>query len=438
MTTDLLDRLRTSLVASYELERELGGGGMSRVFVASDRRLGRQIVIKVLNPELAEGISAQRFEREIQIAARLQHPNIVPVLNAGESEGLPYYTMPFVRGDSLRARLTGGRMDTRTALRVLADVARALAYAHDEGVIHRDIKPENVLIADGIALVADFGIAKAIDAARIDPNSTTITQLGTALGTPAYMAPEQAAGDTNVDRRTDLYAWGVLAYECLAHAHPFADKKTPRELMTAHLVAQPRSLSERVEGGDAVASAVMRCLAKEPNERPDTARDLLAALDAPGELIAPAPRVNVPSIAILPFVNLSADAENEYFSDGITEEILNVLAQDRGLRVAARSSSFAFKGRQADLKEIGQVLHVGALLEGSVRRAGNRVRVSAQFVNAKDGYQLWSDRFERELTDIFAIQDEIASAIALTLRKALHAGTGGASDSDLARVTTRS
>jgi serine/threonine protein kinase/tetratricopeptide (TPR) repeat protein len=437
MTTDLLERLRTSLVASYELERELGGGGMSRVFVASDRRLGRQIVIKVLNPELAEGISAQRFEREIQIAARLQHPNIVPVLNAGESEGLPYYTMPFVRGDSLRARLTGGRMDTRTALRVLADVARALAYAHDEGVIHRDIKPENVLIADGVALVADFGIAKAIDAARIDPNGTTITQLGTALGTPAYMAPEQAAGDTNVDRRTDLYAWGVLAYECLAHAHPFAEKRTPRELITAHLIAQPTPLSERAEVGVAVASVVMRCLAKAPDERPDTARDLLLAMDAPGELIAPAPRVNVPSIAILPFVNLSSDADNEYFSDGITEEILNVLAQDRGLRVAARSSSFAFKGQKVDLRTIADRLHVGTLLEGSVRRAGNRVRVNAQLVSATDGYQLWSDHFDRELTDIFAMQDEIASAIAATLRKALYERTGQVADTQASRPTTR-
>src|SRR5216110_1104325 len=238
MTPELVDRLRASLAATYDFERELGGGGMSRVFVASDTRLGRKIVVKVLNPELAEGISAQRFEREIQIAARLQHPNIVPVLSAGESEGLPFYTMPFVRGESLRAQLASGRMDTRTALRLLADVARALAYAHDEGVVHRDIKPENVLIADGVAVVTDFGIARAIDAARLDRGGSTITQLGTALGTPAYMAPEQAAGDTDIDQRADLYAWGVLAYECLTHAHPFADKKTARALITAHLVVQ--------------------------------------------------------------------------------------------------------------------------------------------------------------------------------------------------------
>jgi serine/threonine-protein kinase len=422
----------------YDFEREIGGGGMSRVFVAGDTHLGRKVVVKVLNPDLAEGISAQRFEREIHIAARLQHPNIVPVLSAGESEGLPYYTMPFVRGESLRAQLLGGRMDTRTALRILGDVARALAYAHDEGVVHRDIKPENVLIADGIAVVTDFGIAKAIDAARVDRSGSTITQLGTALGTPAYMAPEQAAGDTNIDQRADIYAWGVLAYECLTHAHPFADRKTPRALITAHLVSEPTHISERVDLRVAVADIIMRSLAKDPEMRPGSARALLEVLDGTGEVLAAAPHANVPSIAILPFVNLSADPENEYFSDGITEEILNVLTQDRGLRIAARSSSFAFKGQRVDPQVIAERLHVSTLLEGSVRRAGNRVRVTAQLVSASDGYQLWSDRFERELTDIFAIQDEIAGAIAATLRKELHERTGGGRDEGVARVTTRS
>ena len=230
----------------------------------------------------------------------------------------------------------------------------------------------------------------------------------------------------------------MLAYECLTRTHPFADSKTTRALITAHLVAEPTHIAERASVTGSVADIVMRCLAKDPEARPESARALLEALDAKGEAVTAAPHANVPSIAILPFVNLSADAENEYFSDGITEEILNVLAQDRGLRVAARSSSFAFKGQKVDLQTIAERLHVNALLEGSIRRAGNRVRVSAQLVNAKDGYQLWSDRFERELTDIFAMQDEIASAIAATLRQALHAGTGGASDSDLARVTTRS
>ena len=437
MTNHLVDRLRESLAATYDFERELSGGGMSRVFVANDNRLGRKVVVKVLNPELAEGLSAQRFEREITIAARLQHPHIVPVLSAGESEGLPYYTMPFVRGESLRAELDSGRMDTRSALRTLSDIARALAYAHGEGVIHRDIKPENILIAHGIAVVTDFGIARAIDAARIEPRGSTITQDGTTLGTPAYMAPEQAAGEIDIDQRADIYAWGVLAYECLTRRHPFADRKTARAMIAAHIAAEPTHIAELAEVNDAVADIVMRSLAKDPNDRPESAGVVLEALEGIREGAGATPHAGVPSIAVLPFVNLSADAENEYFSDGITEEILNVLAQDRSLRVAARSSSFAFKGRKVDLKTIAQVLHVSALLEGSVRRAGNRVRISAQLVNAKDGYQLWSDRFERELTDIFAMQDEIAAAIAATLRKALHAGQGTLPSSEGARITMR-
>src|SRR5204863_2044671 len=200
-------------------------------------------------------------------------------------------------------------------------------------------------------------------------------------GTPAYMAPEQAAGDTDIDQRADLYAWGVLAYECLTHAHPFADKKTARALITAHLVAQPTPIGERVDVGGAVADIVMRCLAKDPHARPRSARALLAALDAPGEAVAAAPQLNVPSIAILPFVNMSADAENEYFSDGITEELLNALTKVDGLQVTSRTSAFAFKGKNTDIREIGIQLNVDRILEGSVRKAGNRVRITEQLIN---------------------------------------------------------
>ncbi|HEX4684907.1 MAG TPA: protein kinase [Gemmatimonadaceae bacterium] len=427
MTVELLDRLRSSLRSTYTIDRELGGGGMSHVFVADDPRLHRTIVVKVLKPELAEGLSAQRFEREIGIAARLQHPNIVPVLNAGETGGLPYYTMPFVRGESLRTHLARGRMDSRASVRILADVARALAYAHDEGVVHRDVKPENVLVSDGIGVVTDFGIAKAIDAARLDRDEAGITQLGTAVGTPAYMAPEQATGDPDVDHRADLYAWGVVAYECLAGAHPFADRTSSRELITAHLIVEPAPLAALGQVSPAVAAVVMRCLAKDPADRPRSARDLIAALDGGdgGGDAVDKTRGNAPSIAVMPFVNLSADPQNDYFSDGITEELLILLAQDGGLRVAARSSSFAFKGRDVDLRTVADRLNVGAILEGSVRRAGARVRVTVRLVNAVDGYQLWSERFERELTDIFALQDEIAAAIAATLRDALRRQSDG-------------
>src|SRR5688572_30148123 len=227
---DLRARLQGLLNTDYTLERELGGGGMSRVFVANERKLGRRVVIKVLTPELAATLSTERFQREIQVAASLQQANIVPVLTAGEADGMPWFTMPFVEGESLRARLTRGPLSEREAISVLRDVARALIYAHERGIVHRDIKPDNVLISGEAAVVTDFGIAKAISAARTngDRNATGITQVGTSLGTPAYMAPEQAAGDPDMDHRADIYAFGCLAFELLAGRPPFTDTSTHR------------------------------------------------------------------------------------------------------------------------------------------------------------------------------------------------------------------
>ena len=441
---ELGTRIQSVLGVGYALGRELSGGGMSRVFLARDLRLERDIVVKVLSPEVAGTLSAERFERELRIAARLQHPNIVPVLVAGSSDGLPYYTMPFVRGDSLRARLDAGPIPGRAAIRVLGDVANALAYAHGEGVIHRDIKPENVLMAGEIAVVTDFGIGKAIDVARTHQSSAALTQVGIALGTPAYMAPEQAAGDPNVDRRVDLYTWAVLAYECLTGVHPFG-KRTAHGYVSAHIVEHPLPIAERNPAiPHPVAAVIMRCLEKDPDHRPNSARDLVDAIETARDSSSTPPsttppardRIAVvdadrPSIAVLPFVNLSADAENEYFSDGITEEIRNLLAKDRALRVAARSSSFAFKGKAVEPRAVAEQLQVRTLLEGSIRRAGNRVRITAQLVHARDGYQLWSDRFDRELTDIFAVQDEIATAIATTLRPFLKVAAPTASPTPL-------
>src|SRR5687768_1342665 len=241
----LRDRLQASLGAAYTLERELGGGGMARVFVATDPALGRQVVVKVLSAETAEGLSAERFTREIRLAAALQDPHIVPVLTAGQmADGLPYFTMPFVSGESLRERMARGRLPLDEALRILRDVAEALEYAHARGVVHRDIKPENVLLAGRNALVADFGIAKAMDAARAETGTAALTAVGTSLGTPAYMAPEQAVGDPT-NHRADLYAWGMVAYELLAGAHPFAEKKTQRQLVAAQVAETPPLLEER-------------------------------------------------------------------------------------------------------------------------------------------------------------------------------------------------
>ncbi|HJR67797.1 MAG TPA: serine/threonine-protein kinase, partial [Gemmatimonadaceae bacterium] len=279
MPDQLRDRLQSSLGAAYTLERELGGGGMARVFVATDPALGRQVVVKVLSPETAEGISAERFTREIRLAAALQHPHIVPVLTAGQTvDGLPYYTMPFVTGESLRARMGRGRLPVHEVLRVLHDVAEALEYAHAHGVVHRDIKPENVLFAGRNAVVADFGIAKAMTAARADAGMSALTLVGTSLGTPAYMAPEQAAGD-HTDHRADLYAWGMMAYELLADRHPFADKKTQRQLVAAQVSETPMPLDERQPGlPPGLGALVMACLAKDPSDRPADASAVLAAL----------------------------------------------------------------------------------------------------------------------------------------------------------------
>jgi serine/threonine-protein kinase len=278
--TDFVERLRAALGASYDIQRELGGGGMSRVFVAHDIALDRPVVIKLLHPELAAGVNVDRFKREVQLLARLQHPHIVPILSAGEVDGLPYYVMPFVRGQSLRVRLESGPLPPSEAAGLLADVAKALGAAHAEGVVHRDIKPDNILISGGAAVVADFGIAKALSSARLKEDAGTLTSLGTSLGTPAYMAPEQVAGDPTVDHRADLYSLGCVAYEALTGSSPFAGK-TPQQMLAAQVIETPAPIASRRAGiPPGLAAVVMRCLEKEPANRPQSAAELAALLDA--------------------------------------------------------------------------------------------------------------------------------------------------------------
>jgi len=285
--TDLQSRVQQSLAGSYTLERELGGGGMSKVFVAHEHSLGRTVVVKLLSPELAAAMSATRFEREIRVAASLQQANIVPVLTTGTAEGLPYYTMPYVEGESLRARLGRGPLSIGEAVSILRDVSRALAYAHGHGVVHRDIKPDNVLLSGHTAVVTDFGIAKAIAAAADGALGATLTQLGTAVGTPTYMAPEQAAGDPSTDHRADIYAFGCMAYELLAGQPPFAGLP-PHKLLVAHMGETPKPVSDlRPDCPPALAALVMQCLAKDPASRPATATELLQRLDAVASPSAP-------------------------------------------------------------------------------------------------------------------------------------------------------
>ena len=279
MSAELRNQLQQTLGDAYRLERELGGGGMSRVFVAEELRLDRRVVVKVLSPDLAQGLSAERFEREIRTVAGLQQANIVPVLTAGETDGLPFYTMPFVDGESLRAHLGRGPLPIAGVVGILKDVSKALAYAHQRGVVHRDIKPDNVLLSGGTAVVTDFGIAKAISAARTSADGTTLTQVGTSIGTPAYMAPEQAAGDANIDSRADIYALGAMAYELLT-GQPVFPNRTAQRMLAAHMAETPRPPAElRADVPVSLGDLVLKCLAKDPSDRPQSAGDVVRALD---------------------------------------------------------------------------------------------------------------------------------------------------------------
>ena len=303
---DFRDHLQSALGQTYSLDRELLGGGMARVFLAEERTLRRPVVIKVLSPEWAVEVSADRFAREVQLAARLQHANIVPLLTAGDAGGIPFYTMPYVEGESLRQRITRGQIGISEAIAILRDVTRALAYAHARGVVHRDIKPDNVLLAGGAAIVTDFGIAKALAVARSgfgpggpqnakEPSAAALTSSGIALGTPAYMAPEQAAGDPSSDQRADFYAFGVMAYEMLAGAPPFAGR-APQQLLFAKMSESPRPIAElRRDTPSALASLVMRCLETDPAHRPESAGEVAAALDA--LVSAPSPSSQSPPMA---------------------------------------------------------------------------------------------------------------------------------------------
>lgn len=408
----LLARLQAALGDRYGLERELRRGGMATVFLAQDLnpRQRRPVALKVLHPELATSLGVERFLREISIAARLAHPHILPLFDSGPADGLLFYVMPYIDGETLRDRLDREhQLPIDDAVDIAADVAEALAYAHSRGVVHRDIKPENILFAAGSPVVADFGIARAIAAASLE----RITERGLIPGTPEYMSPEQASGDDHIDGRSDIYSLGCVLYEMLAGCVPITGP-TPRAVLARHVVVTPPSIrSVRPTVPDSLERVVLRALAKVPADRFATAADFKDALTAPA---TPLPGVDRQSVAVLPFANLSGDPAFEYLSDGVAEEIIMALAQVQGLRVAARTSSFAFRVKDLDLPEIGAKLRVATVLEGSVQKSGNRLRVSARLAKVADGFALWSERYDREMTDVFAIQDDIARAIAAGLQ----------------------
>jgi serine/threonine-protein kinase len=410
--TTLTQRLESGLLGRYTLERELGQGGMAVVFLAHDLRHDRKIALKVLRPEISAEIGAERFLREIKMAAGLTHPHILPVYDSGEAGGLLFYVMPNMEGRSLRERLDRERqLPLEEALRITREVAAALDYAHRHHVVHRDIKPENILLHEGAAMVADFGIGKALS------GSGSITQTGMALGTPAYMSPEQGSGESDIDGRSALYSLGCVLYEMLSGEPPFTGP-TAQAIIAKRFVSPIPKVRTTRDVPEAVDQAVTRALARTPVDRYPTAAEFAEALRLT-QLAQPEAQKSTPApkaIAVLPLANMSADPENEYFSDGMTEEIINALAKVPGVQVASRTSSFAFKGKQVDIRQVGERLGVASVLEGSVRKVGNRIRITAQLVNVENGYHLWSETYDRQLEDVFAIQDEISRAIVEALK----------------------
>ena len=402
-------RLKTALAGRYGIGRELGRGGMATVYLADDVKHHRTVAVKVLRPELAAVLGPERFLREVEIAARLNHPHILGLYDSGEADGFLFYVMPFIKGESLRRKLEREKqLPVDEALAITRQVASALSHAHAHQVVHRDVKPENILLHEGEAMVADFGIALAVNAAA----GQRATQTGFAVGTPEYMSPEQGAGERTVDARSDVYSLGCVLYEMLAGEPPYTGPTA--QALIAKVMVDPvpavRRLRPTVPPG--VDQALLRALAKAPADRFASMAAFTDALTAPAQ-----PRS--PSVAVLPFRNLSADPENEYFADGITEDVIAHLSKIRALKVISRTSVMPFKQREQSLKEIAARLEAGTLLDGSVRRAGDRVRIVAQLVDAETDRHLWAETYDRQLTDLFGIQTDVALHIAQALKAEL-------------------
>ncbi len=417
LPSDQLDRIRAALAGRYTVEHELGRGGMATVYLADDLKHQRKVALKVLRPELGPLLGPERFVREIRMAAGLNHPHILPLYDSGQmsapagEDGALFYVMPFVRGESLRQKIAREtQLPVDEALGIVRQVAAALDHAHGQGLIHRDIKPENVLLHEGEAMVTDFGIAVAIGAAP----GERLTEAGLRVGTPEYMSPEQAAGERALDARSDVYSLACVLYELLAGEPPYTGATA--QLVIAKRFTDPVPSVRRLRPAVplAVDQAIVKSLALVPADRFASTGAFAAALTAPAVAQA-----RVPSVAVLPFLSLSADPDNEFFADGITEDVIAQLSRIRSLKVISRTSAMRFKQRDQSLREIAATLEVATLLEGSVRRAGDRVRIVAQLIEAESDRPLWSETYDRRLTDIFAIQTDVALQIASALEAEL-------------------
>jgi serine/threonine protein kinase len=429
-------------LGAYEIVSSLGAGGMGEVYRARDSRLGRDVALKVLPPEVTnEPGRLERFDREARAIAALNHPHLVTIFSTEEADGIRFLTMEVVDGCTLGDLIVPSGMAVTKFLEIALPLADALAAAHQKQITHRDLKPGNVMVSnDGRVKVLDFGLARVGGGATAEETliatAAPITHRGTIVGTMPYMSPEQVEG-RQLDTRTDLFSLGVIFYELLSGTRPFSGSSSPA-LMSAILRDTPSSICEkRPEIPDALDRLISRLLEKRPEDRVQTARDVFNELrHAQKQLesgVRPRPAVAEASIAVLPFSDLSATRDQDWFCDGIAEELLNALAGLPGLRVAARASAFSLRGKGDDLRSIGEKLNVSTVLEGSVRRAGDRVRITAQLSDAREGRQLWSERFDREIKDIFDVQEEIARAIVERLRLTI---SGDSSERLVQKTTT--
>jgi len=424
---DLNAAISEALAGKYEIESVIGRGGMATVFLAREHRPPRLVAIKVLNPDFGQRIGDQRFTREIEIISSLSHPHIIPIFATGEANGLLYYVMPFVAGLSLRTRLDGEQgLGQGDAVHITLDVADALKYAHSRGVIHRDIKPENIMLQEGHALVADFGIAKAISEAL--PADENLTLAGQAIGTPGYMSPEQAYAAEDLDARSDVYSLAAVLHEMLYGERPALGLGRRGSSPTANSAGGSSTTLHTETVSSAIKDVLDRALEWDPADRYETIGKFSAALTAAHPAFVPhaGPRLIVSkppqetrSVAVLPFSNLSNDPENEYFSDGVTDDIIAQISKVPGLKVTSRTSAMQYKNTTKSIRQIGKELEVSTILEGTVRRAGNRVRILAQMVDTRTDGQLWSETYDRDLTDIFEIQSDVARKISDALHTKL-------------------